>query len=285
VAGGGLEASGQIVDPAGPRKVVDWPFSRVLIAAALAAEVIALTLFVGPSPSNATFVVPFLLPIVLLCGLALWKGRPWMYLGAGMSLAIFPVLVLAYSVDSFMVPQLGLVFAAGMFLLMALFIGLPTGIWVFVHRKATAPPMNARDGLRTRYGLLTVAVSGMLLGAALAGEAAHFNATSGGAASSGSDLTAQAWVNITAQNFLFVPSSVSIPAGQVVEITVENRDNTLHTFTYTVYKGTPVEKTYSHNLLPSSTTKFTMLISTPGVVHFWCVPHMSMGMVGDFQVT
>jgi len=43
--------------------------------------------------------------------------------------------------------------------------------------------------------------------------------------------------------------------------------------------------TYSHNLLPSSTTKFQMLISAPGTVHFWCIPHQSGGMVGDFHVT
>lgn len=262
-----------------------WPFARFLLVAGFVAELIALALFVGPSPSNAVFVVPFLAPILILCGLAMWKGHAWMYLGAGISLAIFPILVLAFSVDSFVNPLLGPVFAAGMFLVLALFLGLPTGVWVFSHRKAPPTPMSAREGLRTRYGILTVLVGGIVLGAALAGEAAHLSATSGGGITSGADLAPQANVTVTAENFFFVPSNVSLPAGKVVEVTVVNKDNALHTLTYTVYKGTPDEKTYSHNLLPSSTTKFTMLVSTPGTVHFWCVPHEAMGMVGDFLLT
>jgi plastocyanin len=255
------------------------------MTAALTAELLAITLFVGPSPANAVFVIPFLGPIVLLCSLALWKGRPWMYLAGGISLAIFPTLIISFSIDSMIIPQLGLPFAAAMFLLLALFLGLPTGVWVFAHRKSKSSPMSARAGLRTRYGIITVLVSGMLLGSMVAGEAAYLKATVGGGVSAGSDLTPQARVNITAENFAFVPANVSIPAGKLVELTVVNKDSTLHTFTYTVYAGSADEHTYSHDLLPSSTLKFTMLISTPGKVHFWCVPHQSMGMVGDFTVT
>ncbi len=282
-AEGGSEKSGQDGATKG-RGILAWPFARLLIAGAFAAELVAITLFVAPSPANATFVVPFLGPVVVLCALALWKGRRWMFLGAGITLAIFPMLVLAFSVDSFVVPQLGIVFAAGMFLLMALFIGLPTGIWVFVYRKSGTPPMTAREGLKTRYGLFNILVVGILLGAALAGEAAYINATSGGATNGGSDLEAEAWVNITTENFLFVPTNVSIPAGKIVEVTVTNKDSALHTFTYKVGAGTASEKTYTHNLLPSSTTKFSLLISTAATVHFWCIPHEAMGMVGDFHV-
>jgi plastocyanin len=264
--------------------LLEWPFSRFLMLAALVAELLAITFFVGPSPANAVFVVPFLGPILLLCGLALWKGRPWMYLGGGISLAIFPILIALFSVDSMVNPLLGIVFVAAMFLLLALFLGLPTGVWVFRHRKDASAPMTARRGLQSRYGLFTILVGGILLGAMAAGEAAYLQATSGGSVNSGSDMAPQANVTITAENFFFVPSNVSIPAGKIVEVTVVNKDNAFHTFTYTVYKGTPDEHTYSHNLLPSSTTRFSMLVSTAGTVHFWCVPHESMGMVGDFAV-
>jgi plastocyanin len=265
--------------------ILAWPFSKFLIAGAFGAELVAISLFVGPSPANATFVIPFLGPVVILCALALWKGRPWMFLGAGISLAIFPMLVLAFSIDSFVVPQLGIVFAAGMFLLIALVVGLPTGIWVFAHRKSSTPPMTAREGLKTRYGVFNILAVGILLGAALAGEAAYINATSGGATNGGSDLQAEAWVNVTTENFLFVPANLTIPVGKIVEITVTNKDSALHTFTYKVDAGTASEKTYSHNLLPSSTTKFSMLISAAGTVHFWCIPHEAMGMAGDFHVS
>ncbi len=279
-----LEATKSAPDAAGRRTLLDWPFPRFMMAGALASEFFAIGLFVGPTPANAVFVVPFLLPILVLCGLALWKRRPWMYLAGGITLVIFPTLILAFSTDSFTVPQLGLVFDAGMFLLLALFLGLPSGVWVFAHRKDGPPFMSARDGLRTRFGVVSVLVGGMLLGSALAGEAAHFNATAGAGVNAGSDLSPEAWLNVTAQNYLFVPSNVSVPLGKIVEVTVENKDSALHTFTYTVHGGTPEERTYTHNLLPSSTTTFTILLSQPGAVDFWCVPHRSTGMVGTLNV-
>jgi plastocyanin len=171
-----------------------------------------------------------------------------------------------------------------MLLLLGVFLGLPAGVWVFRHRKGPPGSVSARDGLRTRYGIFTVLVSGILLGAGIAAEAAYLGATSSGA-SSGADLTPQANVTVAAENFFFVPATLTIPSDRLVEVTVINKDNARHTFTYTVYKGRADERTYNHELLPLTTTKFTMLVLAPGSVHFWCIPHEAMGMVGDFTVT
>ena len=146
------------------------------------------------------------------------------------------------------------------------------------------PTQSAREGLRTRHGLVTLLIGGLVLGAILTSAAAYLVATSG-VANLGADFDPEFNVTVTAENYMFTPKTVPIPAGKVVQVTVVNKDSDFHTFTYTLNKGTPQEKSYSHNLLPSSTVKFTTVISAPGTVHFWCQPHDTSGMNGDFIVT
>jgi len=259
--------------------ILDWPYERAVMLAGFVAYLLAVASFSGGNPASLAFIVPFLIPVIILCPLAIAKGKPWMYLGGAISLLLLPVLAAAFGIDSFVQPQLGPVFIASQLLLLSVLFGVPTGIAVFRRRRDPPAPMSLRAGLRTRPGLVALLLTGILLGAAITGEAAYLYATSG-TVSSGADLTPEAYANVTTENFQFVPNNVSIPAGKLVEVTVVNKDTMLHTFTYT--NGAT---TYSHNLLPSSTTKFQMLISAPGTVHFWCIPHQSGGMVGDFHVT
>ncbi|MCA1814790.1 MAG: hypothetical protein LC624_12750 [Halobacteriales archaeon] len=59
---------------------------------------------------------------------------------------------------------------------------------------------------------------------------------------------------------------------------MQNKDGTLHTFTYTV-GGT----TYSHDLTPGATTKFLVRLDAAGIVAYVCKPH-APGMGGTLAV-
>ena len=59
-----------------------------------------------------------------------------------------------------------------------------------------------------------------------------------------------------------------------------NKDSTLHTFTYDLGG-----QTYSHDLLPGTTTKFLVFFDAAGSVPFWCIPHRAMGMTGTITVS
>lgn len=263
--------------------LLEWPYPKFLLLAAFIAQVLSILVFSNASLILLGFILPIFLPALILCPLALSKGRPWMFLGAGVTLAVLPVLVVAFGPDTLVRPALGPPFVASMLLMLSLTLGLPAGVAGFRGAKSSVASLTARQGLRTRAGLLAVAVGGLFVGAILAGEAAYLGATST-TPSNNADLAAEVNVTITAENFAFVPTNVTLPSGRLVEVTVVNRDNQLHTFTYTVDAGTSSAHTYSPDLLPSSTLKFTTFFRAPRTVHFWCVPH-APGMSGDFTVT
>lgn len=84
---------------------------------------------------------------------------------------------------------------------------------------------------------------------------------------------------MTTQNFLFTPSTISIPVRTLTAIVVTNKDSTLHTFTYDL-NG----KRYSHDLLPLATTKFLVYFDAAGSIRFWCIPQEASGMTGTMTV-
>lgn len=271
---GGAEAPGERGDSGGGG-LLGWPYSKALMAGALVTHMLSIVLLSGLSLANMIFALPIAAPALILSALAITKGKPGYYLGAAITLLLLPLLFLAYSPQYLAVPQFGPLFAGAVLALLSIVLGLPSGLWVWRHRAGDPPPLSLRDGLRTRGGVVTVLVAGLCLGAATAGQAAWLNAPS----SVGADFEPTVQVTITEENYLFVPDEVSFPAGELVEITLDNKDPDYHTFTYTV-----AGKTYNHDLLPSTTSKILVLIADPGDYDFWCIPHTDFGMHGTFHV-
>lgn len=263
---------------AGRRGLLAWPYSKALMTAALLTHAVALVMISGFGIGNIIFALPIAAPAFILCALAITKGKPGFYLGAAITLLLFPLLFLAFVPQYLAVPQFGPLFAGAVLAVLSVFFGLPAGLWVWRHRGEDLPALSLRDGVRTRHGVLTVLVAGLFLGAAAAGQAAWLNALS--STPVGADFEATVQVTISAEAYFFHPNEASFPAGQVVEITLVNNDPDYHTFTYAVG-----EKTYSHDMLPSTTSKVLLVITDAGDYRFWCIPHEFMGMEGVLHVT
>ena len=87
-------------------------------------------------------------------------------------------------------------------------------------------------------------------------------------------------VNVTALDFKFKLSKLSVPKGSVVTFKVVNKGNTAHDFDFATLKGgTPY-------LAKGKTAKFTITFKKAGSYRFVCtVPrHAQLGMAGYFKV-
>jgi len=141
------------------------------------------------------------------------------------------------------------------------------------------PQASAREGWRSWQGIYSITVAFLAIGAALTSVAAYNYAaskTAGGAY----DFQPQASVTVTAENYMFSPADFPVARQTLTEIVVVNKDPFLHTFTYVV-GGTQ----YSHDLLPSTTTRFLVFFDAAGPIPYWCVPHRAMGMTGTITAS
>ena len=257
--------------------MLDRPFLDMVLVDAALLLIVAMVVFSGGNPAGLLLYLPIALPGIIGAFLAMRNHKPWAYLLTTIGLLLMPLLLMAYQPQSAVDPARGPEFVATLLLLLSAALGVPAAIAGYRRAKKGAAQLSARDGLRTRWGIASVLVTGLMFGAMLAGIGAWANATAH--AGSSSDLTPEATVSLAAENFLFSPPTIQVPLGQLVEVTVVNKDPAYHTFTYTTGG-----KTYSHDLLPSSTTKFMVFFTTAGDIRYWCIPHEAMGMVGTMQV-
>jgi uncharacterized cupredoxin-like copper-binding protein len=92
--------------------------------------------------------------------------------------------------------------------------------------------------------------------------------------------TAAVTVNVTATEFKFKLSKLSVPKGSVVTFKVVNKGNAPHDFDFTALgKGTAY-------LAPGKTASYKVTFKKPGSYRFVCtVPrHVELGMSGSFRV-
>ena len=255
-----------------------WTFQRFIVVISFVLLILALFVSGGLSPGIFLFVGPFLIPGALFTALLVWKPNPWFYLGAGIANSYVFFLFLPFIIVGLSNPASTYEYSGYALGLVALFWALPLGVIGFWRaRKGQAMP-DVRTGWRTRQGLYTLAVAFIAIGGIITSGLAYAHAsapTTGG----GFDFQPSTTVSVTTENFAFNPSTFTVPVRTVAAIVVTNRDNAFHTFTYEV-NG----QTYSHDLLPGTTTKFLVFFDAPGSVAFWCIPHRSMGMIGTITV-
>jgi len=256
-----------------------WTFNRLLLVLAFLVVPIALFVAGGFSVLLFVFVGPYLIPSVLFTVLLVWKPRPWLYLVTGIAISYLFILFLPFILPDLVNPANAYAFSGDVLGLMAVFWALPAGVLGFLRGRKGKPEPDARAGWRTREGLYAIAVASIAVGAILASALAYTHATglpSGG----GFDFEPSQTVSVTAQDFLFHPASFNVSVRTVVAIVVVNKDSALHTFTYEVGG-----RTYSHELLPGTSTRFLVFFDAVGSVPYWCIPHRSTGMTGTISAS
>jgi plastocyanin len=240
---------------------------------------LALLVAGGFSPAAFTSFGPFLIPALVFIALLTWRPNPWFYLATGIAVSYLFIVFLPFIIGGLTNPASPYEFSGDVLGLVAVFWALPAGVLGFwVGRKGT-PQVDARSGWRTRQGLYALGVAFVAIGAIMASAIAYSHAV-GTQAGSGFDFQVSATVNLTTQNFLFDPSTFTVSAHTITAIVVTNGDAVLHTFTYE-FQG----QTYTHDLLPGTTTKFLVFFAVSGSIPFWCIPHRSMGMTGLMTVS
>lgn len=126
--------------------------------------------------------------------------------------------------------------------------------------------------MRSGWKLLLGALGalGVLALLSAASTTAYFAglANGGGARAEAYDVEPDARVAIVMDGMQFQARSVVIPAGALVELALENRDATLHTFTYALDGATR-----DHVVEAGETVRVLTRVEEPGSVHFWCRPH------------
>jgi len=256
-----------------------WTFNRLLLVLAFVDLLVAFVVLGGFSLSTFVFAGPFLIPAIVTTALLVWKPNPWFYLAAGIGISFLFILFLPFIIAGLSNPASPYDFSGNTLGLVSVFWALPAGVIGFWRVRKGQPMADARSGWRTRQGLYALAVAfiatGMIVTSAIAyGHAA--GTPSGG----GFDFAPTTTVNLTTENFVFKPATFTVPSGTLAAIVVMNKDATLHTFTYEL-NG----RTYSHDLLPGTMTKFLVFFDSAGSIPFWCIPHLSMGMTGTITVS
>ncbi len=254
-----------------------WTFNRLLLTIALFELILSLLVAGGFSPAIFVFVGPFLLPGIVFTALLIWRPNQWFYLAAGISISYLFFLFLPFILGGLSNPASPYEFAGYTIGLVSLFWALPIGVIGFLRARKGVPMADVRSGWRTPQGIYALAVAFIAVGAIITSALAyeHASATAGG----GVDFQPSATMTVTTETFLFKPSTVTVPVRTVTAIVVTNKDAAIHTFTYEVN-----DQTYSHELLPGTTTKFVVFFDATGSIPFWCIPHRPMGMTGTLTV-
>lgn len=265
----GASSTGQKARPS-------WTFHRFLLTTSLLLLVFSLLVVGGFSPGVFLFVGPFLVPGIVFTALLNWRPNQWTYLAAGIATSYLFFVFLPFILPGLSNPASPYEFAGYVLGLVSLFWALPTGVIGFWRLRKGHPMADVRSGWRTLHGIYTIAVAFVAVGAIMTSALAYAHASS----SAGFDFEPSATVNLTTANFLFQPSTLTVPVQTVVAIVVTNQENQFHTFTYELGG-----RTYSHDILPGATTKFLVFFDASGSIPFWCIPHQAMGMTGTMTVS
>jgi plastocyanin len=264
-----------------------WSLHRGLVVAGFGAVVAAILLFANGNV--ATILSPDMLPFapaIVLVALVARRESGKLLLAASIAIAVLPLMVLLLfgGLEELANPLGGNEYLSVLCLVLALALALPAGVQAYRNRGLARAGL--RGAWRTPHGIAALAVTALVMGAMAAGALASGRAAQTASGGAGYDLAPEGHAGVAAANFAFAPGSVAVAAGKLTELTVANKDSMLHTFTYTVGGVT-----YSHDLLPGSTTTFLVKIDAPGRVPFWCKPHSSAaadgsrsGMTGALQV-
>lgn len=257
------------------RSTSGWNLHLGLILAAVGLNLLAGLIHSGfrASPLLVPPVVMSIPPLVF-GAFAAWKGRPWMYLAAGITACLIPLLVLGvFGAWQGLLGPFALELVIATILVSVPALAIPNAI--LAYRAARAPAPGEGAARRRATVLYAVAIAGLLVGTAWAGAVFRAVETTS-AASGGYDFTPAARAEVVTEGEQFV-GPLRVKAGEITEVAVVNKDTVPHTFTY--------EKdgvTYNHNVPADATAKFLVLFNAPGTITYRCLPHP--GMVGTLTV-
>lgn len=245
-----------------------WSLHRALVVASVVPLVTALLLEFGFSLDILMMGAPAI-PGIVFALLLVGLDRGWVYLTAGILMSVLPIMVLFLfgAVAGLVDPTAGRSFAALMALILTLVLALAGGIGGFLaKRRGQHRPVG--DALRSRLGIAAVVFTVFLVASGLTGVASGIRVKDIVSGAGGYDFAVDTTVPVTMTDFAFVPTSITVPSGEIVEIKVTNEDTAFHTFTYAVGG-----KTYNHDFPGGSESGFLVNFAEPGTILFWCAPH------------
>ncbi len=277
----GAGVSDSDVEGIGSSTAGGWTLDRVLVIAGFVAMVSAVAILGSGDPSLVGPILILLFPGIVATGLLLWKARRGFYLFGGLANSLLAITAVPFGLFGALAnPLLGPIYDAVVLATLSLLLALPAGVLGFLRGRPGFREQPLDEGIRSRQGLAVVALVALSVGAMAAGTLAYQNLNapvpSPGPAY---DMMRFANVSMSTSNSRFSPSAFNVTACVVTRITILNEDDTLHTFTYT-NNGT----SYSHDLVPGSTTRFFVLFSGPGTVPFRSVSAQDAGMNGTITV-
>jgi len=125
---------------------------------------------------------------------------------------------------------------------------------------------------RRLTGMLVLGLIGLWISGCAGGGAGG-----GGSASSGNQA-----VNVGAVDYQFNPSTITVKAGQPVQLTLRNNATQIHDFTIDSLGGQKIQVTSD----PQASSSTTFTPTAPGTYKFYCNQpgHEQLGMVGQLTV-
>lgn len=261
-----------------------WNANRVIVLVGALVQLAAVAIFVAVTgaPEDAAAFLPG-----ILAGVALAFFAPaWMYLVAGVLLALFPLVVLfvfgAYA--GLLHPGAGIDATALLMLAVGALLGLVGGIAGFVQARGRRAP-SARETLRTPQGLVAALLVALAAGMALSNALAESDYRLVGA-SSANNVVPDETIQMSTTGAAFAPQLVEVPVGKLVALRITNGDPFAHTFTY---EADGEERTSI--IPPKGETTLYFKRDAPQTIAFWCAPHSGGkgdraegSMWGDLQV-
>jgi plastocyanin len=194
---------------------------------------------------------PFLIPIIVLPAVAAFLARRWRG-GVIFSLVVI-VLLLVLNGPFFIVPSLTLPASTGDFVsaaILLVLVALALVSAIAVLRGKDAPSTTVRNAVWAGVGVVVVAAA-----VAVVARVTHENAT------------VQAGdVRLVAEGLEFSTDQLEASGGDV-GVFVENKDQTLHTFT--------IDDLDVNLQVPASSKERIQFNAEPGTYTYYCIPHES----------
>lgn len=244
-----------------------WNVDKLLLLAAAALMLVVVATNAILMPAFAPQLVPLLPGIVGAMVLLFW-ARPWLYLATGILLAAFPLIVIFVFGASGAITNPGGGFE-GLTVTMMLFaaiFGLLGGILGFAHTRGGKP--GDTRGLASPTALAALVLAGALVGYAAANGWSTQQLQRANENPIAYAESVDEHVRLVASGVAWGPRNVTIPAGKLVSLDIENKDPVFHTFAYHLADGV-----HEIPLYPHETTSVLLKFDTAQTVHFWCAPH------------
>lgn len=254
------------------------PVATALLVVAYIALMIAPLVF--GNGSIELYLSPFaligLLPATIAMGWHLYRPSARSFLAAGVTILLLPILVVvSFGIGPLADPAVFSSFAGSALMVLVIALALPATISGFRTMRADRELTTMADAGTSRMAAFAFFAAALMIGAVLTSSAASMQAREAAAEGAGYDFEPSQTIEVTTEGFAFHPAAVTIPAGEIVEISVTNTDPELHTFTYEK-DGT----VYNHDVPPGSTVKFLVFFEEATTLSLWCEPHKD-DMVGE----